>query len=221
MASDRNNKGPHPLQDLYEVRLPMLGPSDILDRTVIGLGASTGGTEATQTLLHRLPADIPPMVIVQHMPDGYTAMYAERLARHCAMQVREARQGDRLTRGVVLIAPAGLHTTVVRIGGDCCIQLQKTASVSGHRPSADVLLRSISKNANGPMVGILLTGMGKDGAAGLLEIKKSGGYTLAQDKATSVVYGMPRAAAELGAVCDQKSIYLLPDLLIGYLNSIK
>ena len=144
-----------------------LGTAPGLDRVIIGLGASTGGTEATLEVMKRLPADIPPMVIVQHMPPGFTKMYAERLDRLCAMEVREAQSGNELRRGLALIAPADLQCRVVRIGTRYTVNCTSGEKVSGHRPSVDAMFYSMAEVVTCKMVGIIMTGMGQDGAHGL------------------------------------------------------
>lgn len=197
-----------------------LGASNVLDRMVIGLGASTGGTEATLEVMKRLPADIPGMVIVQHMPPGFTGMYADRLNRLCRMEVREARNGDELHRGLALVAPADLQTRVVRIGNKYTVSCTPGDKVSGHRPSVDVLFQSMSEVVQSKMVGIILTGMGQDGAAGLLAMRNKGAYTIGQDKESSVVYGMPMVAKEIGAVCIQASCENVSNVLLRHLKTL-
>jgi len=199
---------------------PKLGPSANLDRVVIGLGASTGGTEATLAVMKRLPADIPPMVIVQHMPPGFTKMYAERLDRLCAMEVREAKSGDELRRGLALVAPADLQCRVVRIGTRYTVNCTKGEKVSGHRPSVDALFQSMADVVTCKMVGIIMTGMGQDGAVGLLAMRKKGAYTIGQDKESSVVYGMPGVAQNIGAVCIQASCDNVSNVLLRHLKNL-
>jgi len=199
---------------------PNLGANPALDRVVIGLGASTGGTEATLAVMKRLPADIPPMVIVQHMPPGFTKMYAERLNRLCAMEVREAKSGDELHRGLALVAPADLQCRVVRIGTRYTVNCTKGEKVSGHRPSVDALFQSMADVVNCKMVGIIMTGMGQDGAVGLLAMRKKGAYTIGQDKESSVVYGMPGVAQNIGAVCIQASCDNVSNVLIRHLKNL-
>ncbi len=201
------------------VRTPLLGPDPALDRVVIGLGASTGGTEATLEILRRLPADIPGMIIVQHMPPGFTKMYAERLNRICAMEVREAADGDVLHRGLALVAPGDLQCTLVRIGGGYRTACRMGEKVSGHRPSVDVLFSSMAKTVREGMAGIILTGMGRDGASGLLEMRRAGAYTIGQDRASSVVYGMPMVAHDLGAVQIQAPCEKIADVLLEHLKN--
>ena len=196
----------------------MLGGT-IAGRIIIGLGASTGGTEATLEVMKRLPADIPGMVITQHMPTGFTKMYAERLNKLCAMEVREARDGDDIKRGLALIAPADLQMRVVRspLGGYriTCTHGEK---ISGHRPSVDALFLSMAQNVQCKMVGIIMTGMGADGAKGLLEMRKKGAYTIGQDKETSVVYGMPGVAHDIGAVMTQAPCKDIAGVLLRHLK---
>ena len=153
------------------VATPNLGGGPALDRVLVGLGASTGGTEATLEVMRRLPADIPPMVIVQHMPKGFTQMYADRLNRICKMEVREAKNGDELHRGLALVAPADLQCRVVRIGEKYTVSCTPGEKVSGHRPSVDAMFHSMAEVVRCKMVGIIMTGMGQDGAAGLLEMR--------------------------------------------------
>lgn len=200
--------------------VPSLGPKPILDSTVIGLGASTGGTEATLEVMRRLPADIPPLVIVQHMPPGFTKMYAERLDRICAMEVREAEDGDELRRGLALVAPADFQCRVVRSWGRYKLSCRPGEKVSGHRPSVDVLFSSMAETVKGPMVGIIMTGMGRDGASGLLAMRQAGAYTIGQDKESSVVYGMPMVAREIGAVRIQASCENIAAVLLRRLKEL-
>lgn len=191
----------------------------IAGRIIIGLGASTGGTEATLEVMKRLPADIPGMVITQHMPTGFTKMYAERLNKLCAMEVREAKDGDEIKRGLALIAPADLQMRVVRspLGGYrvTCTHGEK---INGHRPSVDALFLSMAQNVQCKMVGIIMTGMGADGAKGLLEMRKKGAYTIGQDKETSVVYGMPGVAHDIGAVMTQAPCKDIAGVLLRHLK---
>ncbi|MCI8970095.1 MAG: chemotaxis response regulator protein-glutamate methylesterase [Oscillibacter sp.] len=202
------------------VDTPSLGNGLVLDRVLVGLGASTGGTEATLEVMRRLPPDIPPMVIVQHMPKGFTQMYADRLNRICKMEVREARNGDELRRGLALVAPADLQCRVVRIGEKYTVSCTQGEKVSGHRPSVDALFHSMADVVRCKMVGIIMTGMGQDGAAGLLEMRKKGAYTIGQDKESSVVYGMPMVANDIGAVCIQASCENVANVLLRHLKTL-
>ena len=167
---------------------------------VVAVGTSTGGTEALRVLLIGLPLDAPGFVVVQHMPEVFTAGFAERLNQLCAVDVKEAEDGDRVRPGCVLIAPGNRHTMIVRNGAQYAVKVVDGPLVARHRPSVDVLFRSVAQAAGGNAVGVLMTGMGDDGADGLLEMKRAGAATIAQDEATSVVFGMPRAAIERGAV---------------------
>ena len=197
-----------------------LGAQSSLDNVIIGLGASTGGTEATLEVMKHLPADIPGMVIVQHMPPGFTAMYADRLNRLCKMEVREAKNGDEIRRGLALVAPADFQAKVVRSGNRYTLSCVHAEKVSGHRPSVDVLFRSMAENVNCKMVGIILTGMGQDGADGLLSMRRRGAYTIGQDEETSVVYGMPMVAHKLGAVVTQAPIDNVAQVLLRHLKTL-
>jgi len=167
---------------------------------VIAIGASTGGTEAVRVVLEALPPDAPGVVVVQHMPEAFTGAFARRLNQSCGVDVREAAHGDRLCEGRVLVAPGNRHLEVRRNGGHYVVGLDDGAPTSGHRPSVDVLFRSVARSAAANAVGVLLTGMGADGADGLLEMRLAGAFTIAQDEATSVVFGMPKEAIARNAV---------------------
>ncbi len=197
---------------------PLLGSRPSLDAAIIALGASTGGTEATLEVMKRLPADIPPMLIVQHMPIGFTQMYAERLNRLCHMEVREARNGDELHRGLALLAPADYQMRVVRSGTRYSVSCQPGEKVSGHRPSVDALFFSMAEQVKCKMAGIIMTGMGRDGADGLLKMRQAGAYTIGQDKESSVVYGMPMVAYNIGAVQIQGSCEDIAGILLRQLQ---
>ena len=197
-----------------------LGNKPGLDRVIIALGASTGGTEATLEVLKRLPADIPGMLITQHMPTGFTQMYAERLNRLCNMEVREARDGDEIRRGLVLLAPADYQMRVVRTGVKYFVSCKPGEKVSGHRPSVDALFFSMAEQVKCKMVGIIMTGMGRDGADGLLKMRKAGAFTIGQDKESCVVYGMPMVAHNIGAVQIQASCENIAAVLLRQLNTL-
>jgi len=166
---------------------------------LVCIGASTGGTEAIREVLEALPADSPGIVIVQHMPERFTAAFARRLDRTCAVRVKEAAQGDSVLPGQVLIAPGGHHLAVVRTGTHYSAKILDGPPVSRHRPSVDVLFRSAAQHARDNALGILLTGMGDDGARGLLELRRAGAMTIAQDEESCVVFGMPKEAIARGA----------------------
>ncbi|MEA1672037.1 chemotaxis response regulator protein-glutamate methylesterase [Nitrospirillum sp. BR 11163] len=167
--------------------------------TVVCIGASTGGTESLRVVLERLPAASPGIVVVQHMPEKFTEAFARRLNGLCEMEVKEAEDGDTVMRGRVLIAPGNRHMLLQRSGARYYVSVKDGPLVSRHRPSVDVLFRSAATHVGPNAVGILMTGMGDDGARGLLEMKGAGAHTIAQDEATSVVFGMPREAIALGA----------------------
>lgn len=166
---------------------------------IIAMGMSTGGTVALERVLTTLPRTLPGIAVVQHMPEKFTATFAERLNSVCALEVREARDGDRLIPGLVLIAPGGRHMQVRRSGAQYHVEVRDGPPVNRHRPSVDVLFRSVAQCAGRNALGIILTGMGDDGARGLKEMHDAGARTVAQDEATSVVYGMPKEAVKLGA----------------------
>lgn len=192
-----------------------------LKNTVIALGASTGGTEATLEVLRDLPADTPGIVVTQHMPEGFTAMYAERLNRLCAMQVKEAENGDQIRQGQVLIAPGGdYHLKVSKKGINYYVNCVPGSKVNGHRPSVDVLFRSVAETVRSEGIGIILTGMGADGAEGLLAMRQKGSFTIGQDKESCVVYGMPMVAKQIGAVCSEAPCSRIATLLVNHLNSL-
>lgn len=167
---------------------------------LVVVGASTGGTEALRVFLERLPIDSPGVVVVQHMPEKFTASFAERLNTYCAISVKEARDGDSILRGTALIAPGGKHTLVHRRGATYYVEVKDGPLICRHKPSVDVLFKSAALYAGGNAVGVIMTGMGDDGADGMLELKTSGAFTIAQDENTSVVFGMPREAIARGAV---------------------
>lgn len=168
--------------------------------SVVCIGASTGGTEALRVLLEALPPDSPGMVIVQHMPEKFTASFAKRLDSLCAVEVKEAEDGDTVRRGRVLIAPGNKHTLLERSGARYYVSVKDGPLVSRHRPSVDVLFRSATRSAGSNAIGVIMTGMGDDGARGMAELKQAGAFTLAQDEATSVVFGMPKEAIALGCI---------------------
>jgi two-component system chemotaxis response regulator CheB len=181
--------------------LPRAKSSAMLQTTerVVAIGASTGGTEALRVLLSALPADSPGIIIVQHMPERFTASFAERLNQLCSVSVKEAADGDTVIRGLALIAPGNHHTMLKRSGARYYVEVRDGPLVARHRPSVDVLFRSVAHYAGKNAVGVLLTGMGDDGAKGLLEMRQAGATTIAQDEATCVVFGMPQEAIKLGA----------------------
>ncbi len=168
--------------------------------TVVAIGTSTGGTQALEAILSALPRVTPGIVVVQHMPEKFTAAFAERLDSVCRVEVKEAKDSDRVLPGRVLIAPGGRHMSLKRSGARYYVEVKDGPLVHHHRPSVDVLFRSVAKVAGSNAVGIIMTGMGSDGALGLQEMHEAGAHTVAQDEATSVVFGMPKEAIKLGAV---------------------
>jgi two-component system chemotaxis response regulator CheB len=185
---------------------------------VVAVAVSTGGPNALSQLMSQIRADFRPgILIVQHMPEGFTAQFAERLSRLAAISVREAEEGDVVSTGLALVAPGGQHMEVVRTAGKLIVRLTRGDPVRGHCPSADVLFRSVARRVGARAVGVILTGMGEDGAEGMCEIHAAGGHTVAQDEASSVVFGMPRAAIERGAVDRVLSLSEIGP----YLNSMK
>jgi two-component system chemotaxis response regulator CheB len=167
---------------------------------VVAIGASTGGTEALRSFLEALPHDAPGMVIVQHMPEHFTTAFAGRLNTLCNVTVKEAEDGDSVVRGRALIAPGNKHMLLKRSGARYYVEIKEGPLVSRHRPSVDVLFRSAARYAGRNAVGVIMTGMGDDGAKGMLEMKQAGASTIAQDEATCVVFGMPHEAIKLGGV---------------------
>ncbi len=195
--------------------LPLMGTEKI-----IAIGASTGGTEAIKNLLLQLPPALPGMVITQHMPAGFTRTFADRLNKLGHLRVAEAQGGERILPGHAWLAPGGQHLRVERSGADYCVRLSSDEPVQGHRPSVDVMMESVARAAGRNVLGVLLTGMGKDGARGMLAIRQQGGYTLAQDEASCVVYGMPREAVLLNAVDQVAPLGDLGQALVDKLRAL-
>ncbi|MDQ3235566.1 MAG: CheB methylesterase domain-containing protein, partial [Pseudobdellovibrionaceae bacterium] len=167
---------------------------------VVAFGASTGGTEALSKIIADLPSNMPPILIVQHIPQGFSRAFADRLDQISHLRVKEAVDGDGLEPGRVLVAPGDQHMTITGRPGHYKVHITTGEKVNGHRPSVDVLFRSVAECIKGPAVGVILTGMGSDGAEGLLLMRKNGALTVGQDANTSVVYGMPKVAHQIGAV---------------------
>ncbi len=214
---------------MAQVQLPKEKPHNISNlitntsppkRIVIAIGASTGGTEATLEILKQLPSDYPGILVTQHMPRGFTKMYAERLNKLCQMEVKEAESGDKVTAGKILIAPGDAHMRLSKVRDEFTVRCYRGEKVSGHCPSVDVLFESVASVAGQNSVGIILTGMGRDGASGLLKMKKSGAFTIGQDKESSVVYGMPMVAYNIGAVVKQVALDEITQTLKNYINSL-
>lgn len=184
---------------------------------LIAIGASMGGVEALGRVLEVLPAEMPGIVVVQHMPKGFTEMYAKHLDHRCKLQVMQAKDRQRVEAGTVYIAPGDFQMEIVKVPQDgYSIKVRQGEKVTGHRPSVDVLFRSVAKCAGSDALGIILTGMGEDGAQGLLEMRKVGADTIGQDAATALVYGMPRVAFEKGAVKKQLALMEIPHYMVEY-----
>ncbi|MGI6152215.1 MAG: CheB methylesterase domain-containing protein [Christensenellaceae bacterium] len=187
-------------------------------RGLIALGASTGGTEATSVILKELPASVPGIVIVQHMPPVFTKLYAERLNKESALTVKEAEDCDVVLPGHAYVAPGDKHVVVIKTGGSYTIRCSDGDKVNGHRPSVDVMFHSVAKFADKNTLGIILTGMGADGAKGLLAMRQKGAYTIGQDEKSSVVYGMPMVAKQINAVTRQAGVHDIAKLVLAYLS---
>jgi len=194
---------------------PVALPVGLTTDKVVAIGASTGGTEALRHILQAMPPAAPGLVIVQHMPEGFTRAFAQRLDQQCRIEVKEAVHGDRVFDGRALIAPGNRHLSVRRSGAHYVVDVTDGPLVSRHRPSVDVLFRSVARAAGRSAVGVILTGMGADGAEGLLEMRRMGAATLAQDEATCVVFGMPREAIARGAVDAEAPLHHIPERLLA------
>jgi len=189
-----------------------------VSHNLVAIGASTGGTEALRLVLEAMPVQAPGLVIVQHMPEGFTTAFARRLNELCRIEVKEAADGDRVAAGRALIAPGNRHTLVHRNGTQYSVEVIDGPLVSRHRPSVDVLFRSVAKAAGSNAVGVIMTGMGSDGAEGLLEMQHVGAVTIAQDEASCVVFGMPKEAIERGAVNQVAALSHIPRLILSAVN---
>ena len=186
---------------------------------IIAIGASTGGTQTITEVLKDIPKNCPPIVIVQHMPPGYTKMFADRLNQLCKINVKEATSGSVLRPGTAVVAPGGVQSVVKKTSdGTYVISCRGEEKISGHCPSVDTLFESVAKVAGARSIGVLLTGMGRDGARGMLSMKKSGAYTIGQDKESSIVYGMPCEAFKLGAVTKQLPHTAIAEDIVNHLN---
>jgi two-component system chemotaxis response regulator CheB len=183
---------------------------------IVAIGTSTGGTQALEAVLTHLPAVCPGIAIVQHMPEKFTALFAERLNAICQVEVREARDGDRLRNGLVLIAPGGRHMMLCRSGAQYHVQVKDGPLVNRHKPSVDVLFRSAAQAAGRNVLGIIMTGMGADGARGLKEMHDAGARTVAEDESTCIVFGMPKEAIRLGGVDKVVPLGKIPGEIIAY-----
>jgi len=188
---------------------------------VIAIGASTGGTKAIEEILKSMPVTTPGIVIVQHMPENFTTAFAKRLNEICGIEVREAADNDHVVPGLALIAPGNRHMLLQRSGANYLVRIKDGVPVYYQRPSVDVLFRSVAKHAGRNAVGVLLTGMGADGAKGLLEMRQNGAYTMAQDEKTSIVFGMPKEAIKIGAVDEIVPLSSVSQSIINALNDPK
>ncbi len=202
----------NPARTMPVLRTPF-GSSEKL----IIIGASTGGTEAIREFLQQMPSDCPGILIVQHMPEGFTRSFAQRLDSLCRISVREAEHGERVLPGHAYLAPGHSHLLLARSGANYVTALDQGPPVNRHRPSVDVLFESAAANAGRNAVGVILTGMGKDGAAGMLRMREAGAFNVAQDEASCVVYGMPREAVAVGAVHEVAPLQQLPGLVMEQL----
>jgi two-component system chemotaxis response regulator CheB len=211
------------------VVLPRLSPDAVLPpprpgraralTAVVAIGSSTGGTEALKAVLPRLPAGMPPILVVQHILPGFTAAFARQLGKLCQVPVREAQDGEAPQRDAIYVGPSGYHLAVEPRGSSLRLRLIEGARVSRHLPSVDVLFRSVAAACGPKALGIILTGMGDDGAQGLLEMRQAGAATLGQDEASCLIFGMPRAAHERGAVQKLVALQRIPGFILGWAGS--
>ena len=189
-----------------------------ITNTILAIGASTGGTEAIYSVITALPRDMPGILIVQHMPPVFTKLYADRLNNSCALEVKEAQDGDQVKPGRVLVAAGDYHLRLAKGPSGYYVKSTQGERVNGHCPSVDVLFDSVAEVAKSKAIGVILTGMGADGAKGLLNMKKQGAYTIGQDEKTSTVYGMPMVAYNIGAVEKQLPLDKIPQEICNYLS---
>ena len=200
-----------------ESTLPLIRNPLTSSEKLIIIGASTGGTEAIKDFLIQMPSDCPGILITQHMPPGFTKSFAQRLDNLCKIDVKESEGGERILPGHAYLAPGHSHLQLVRSGANYMTQLDQGPPVNRHRPSVDVLFHSAAVHAGKNAVGVILTGMGKDGALGMLEMKNAGAYNFAQDEASCVVFGMPREAIAVGGTHEVGALQALPGMVLGYL----
>lgn len=208
----------HHKKDISKKQPEDIVTSGIKKNTIIAIGASTGGTEAIFEIVKSFPREMPGIVITQHMPPVFTKMYAMRLNNTCLMEVKEAENKDVIRPGRILIAPGDKQMIVKKSGNKLIVECYNGEKVNGHCPSVDVLFNSVAENVGKEAIGIILTGMGYDGAKGLLKMKQAGSFTIGQDENSSVVYGMPKAAYDIGAVKKQTSLKNIPQLVCSILN---
>ena len=187
---------------------------------IIAIGSSTGGTEAVFKILRKLPANSPPVLVVQHLPPVFTQMFAKRIHDYCEISSWEARDGEELRQGLALIAPGDRQLRMVKKNKKLFVELGEREKISGHCPSVNVLFESVAETAGKNAIGVILTGMGADGASGLLKMRNAGAFTIGQTEESCVVYGMPRAAYETGAVCQQETLEKIADLILKHCREI-
>jgi two-component system, chemotaxis family, protein-glutamate methylesterase/glutaminase len=202
--------------------LPLTSRSAMIKTTdtIIAIGSSTGGTEAVKDVLMALPPNTPPILITQHMPERFTKTWADRMNTLCHLSVKEAVDGDSLLPGHALVAPGNYHMTLARSGARYSVKITQDEPVNRHRPSVDVLFDSVARYAGGNAVGIILTGMGGDGAKGLLTMKQAGAFTIAQDEASCVVFGMPKEAIKLGGAETILPLSEIPSAVVAYISKL-
>jgi two-component system, chemotaxis family, protein-glutamate methylesterase/glutaminase len=186
---------------------------------IVAIGSSTGGTEALREVLTVLPADCPAVMVTQHMPPGFTKSFADRLNSLCKMHVKEAENGERVLPGHVYIAPGGHHLALGRSGANYVVEIDDGPPVNRHRPSVEVLFRSVARHAGRNAIGVMLTGMGRDGADAMKELRDAGAYNIGQDEASCVVYGMPREAAAVGAVHEVLPLQKIGAQILAHLRA--
>lgn len=209
-----NGAGHAPAKPVAPLSSAMIKTTD----TIIAIGASTGGTEAVKEVLEALPPNTPPILITQHMPEHFTKTWADRMNQLCRISVKEAQDGDSLLPGHALIAPGSYHMTLVRSGARYSVRINRDPPVNRHRPSVDVMFESVARYAGGNAVGVILTGMGGDGARGLLAMKQAGAYTIAQNEASCVVFGMPKEAIKLGGVDTVVSLEAIASTVLTHMS---
>lgn len=211
----RNQSSSYHTADVVIPRVALPAVDQQRDR-IVAIGASTGGTEALLQVFEEMPENCPGIVAVQHMPEGFTAAFATRLNSICRIEVKEAADGDKVVHGRAYVAPGNRHTLVRRLGSGYFLEVRDGSLVSRHRPSVNVLFRSVAQAAGASAVGVLMTGMGDDGAEGLLEMKQAEAFTIAQDEASCVVFGMPREAILRGAANEVLSLSRIPSAILKY-----
>jgi len=220
MSNADNNNSPLTVQEKLsaDVILRLEQHQCATTEKLIVIGASTGGTEAIKEVLMQMPANCPGILVTQHMPKTFTRSFAHRLDSVCKISVQEAESGMRIMPGNAYIAPGHAHLLLARSNNHYVCELSAGPAVNRHRPSVDVLFRSAANCAGKNAIGVILTGMGKDGAIGLLEMRQAGAYTFAQDEASCIVYGMPKEAFTLGGVYEVVSLQAMGQRVVGYLS---